>query len=160
MIAIFESLLQESIDRKASDLHISATKPPYLRCHGELISKKNEAWTPSGMESLLNELLNDQQRQAFERERSLDLAYSLKSNDRFRLNLFYERNTPALAVRRLNDQIQDYESLNLPPVLDKIPELTDGLVLITGPTGSGKSNHPCRHDRQDQSYQALSHHHD
>ena len=139
MISVFEKLLQESIDRKASDLHISATKPPYLRCHGELISKQNEVWSPAGMEQLLKELLNDQQRQAFERERSLDLAYSLKSNDRFRLNLFYERSTPALAVRRLNDQIQDYSSLNLPPVLDKIPELTDGLVLITGPTGSGKS---------------------
>ena len=140
MLSTFESLLRSSIELNASDLHISATKPPYLRCHGELVTQdSNEDWSPSSMNRLLDELLNDHQKQAFTLDRSLDLAYSLESGDRFRLNLFFERDTPALAIRRLNDQIQNYQSLNLPSVLDKIPELTDGLVLITGPTGSGKS---------------------
>ena len=139
MIAHFNKLLQDSIELKASDLHISASKPPYLRCQGALVPKPTSEWNLAGMNSLLGDLLNDAQRHSFETDRSLDLAYSLESGDRFRINVFFERNEPALAVRRINDQIQDYHSLHLPEALDRIPELTDGLVLITGPTGSGKT---------------------
>ena len=139
MIAHFNKLLRDSIECKASDLHISSSKPPYFRRQGSLVANTDTEWSLTGMEALLGDLLNEAQRSSFEAERSLDLAYSLDSGDRFRINLFYERNEPALAVRRLNDQIQDYQSLNLPEALDRIPELKDGLVLITGPTGSGKS---------------------
>lgn len=139
MIAHFNKLLRDSIEYKASDLHISSSKPPYFRRQGSLVANTDTEWSLAGMEALLGDLLNEAQRSSFEADRSLDLAYSLDSGDRFRINLFYERNEPALAVRRLNDQIQDYQSLNLPEALDRIPELKDGLVLITGPTGSGKS---------------------
>ena len=139
MLQSFETLLRDSIELGASDVHISASKSAYLRCHGELVTSQRESWTPDRMEGLLSGLLNDRQRSSLEEDRSLDLAYSLSSGERFRLNLYFERNEPTLAIRRLNDTIQDYESLNLPKTLEKIPELVDGLVLITGPTGSGKS---------------------
>lgn len=139
MISTFDQLLHESIERQASDLHLSATVPPYLRCHGELVQSASNQWRSDTMTLLMDDLLNNQQRQTLEQDRSLDLAYSLGNIARFRLNLFFERNEPALAARRLNDKIEDYDSLNLPAALDPIPELVDGLVLITGPTGSGKS---------------------
>ncbi len=135
----FEQLLERSISLEASDLHISSVEPPFFRCQGALMTPSDLAWPKNGIQELLQLLLNDRQSKAFEDDRSLDLAYSLPRGDRFRLNLYFERNRPALAVRRLNDSIQDLQSLNLPESLNKIPELTNGLVLITGPTGSGKS---------------------
>ncbi len=135
----FEQLLEKSIELGASDLHISSVEPPFFRCRGGLVTPPEIEWPESSMKDLLACLLNDRESSALQEDRSLDLAYSLPRGDRFRLNLYYERNRPALAVRRLNDSIQDFASLNLPPSLERIPELTNGLVLITGPTGSGKS---------------------
>lgn len=139
MINRLQALLQQSIDDQASDIHVVSNLPPYFRRHGQLMNPVPEPWTQDEMERLLGELLNPQQKEYFRDLRSLDLAYSLPSGTRFRLNLFHQKNLPSLAARRLSDEIQDYHSLNLPKELDQIPELTDGLVLITGPTGSGKS---------------------
>lgn len=139
MIKRLESLLQQSIDDQASDIHVVTNLPPFFRRHGDLFNPQPEPWQVAEMNQLLEELLSPQQKDYLQESRSLDLAYSLPNGTRFRFNLFHQKNLPSLAARRLNDEIQDYASLNLPPELDRIPELSDGLVLITGPTGSGKS---------------------
>ncbi len=139
MIANFERILEQSIELGASDLHFSGIQPPFLRCQGALTTPVEVEWPDSGLKDLLPSLLNEAEAEAFERDRSLDLAYSLPRGDRFRLNLYFERNQPTLAVRRLNEKVQDFASLNLPPSLARIPDLHNGLVLVTGPTGSGKS---------------------
>lgn len=135
----FDKLLELSVSTNASDIHVSSVEPPYFRRQGSLDILTETEWPQNGLAELLPVLLSERELNAFNEERSLDLAYSLPGGDRFRLNLYHERNLPALAVRRLNDSIQDYESLHLPKSLDQIPKLHNGLVLITGPTGSGKS---------------------
>ena len=135
----FEQLLEKSIQLGASDLHLSGIEPPYFRCQGALQVDHQIVWPKDAMQALLDFLLTEKETDVLKQDRSLDLAYSLPDGDRFRLNLYHERERPAIAIRRLNRSIQDYRSLNLPEGLDRIPELTSGLVLIAGPTGSGKS---------------------
>ena len=132
-------LLRQMPRLKASDLHLRVGVPPVYRIHGELKRVKTDPVTQQDMEELLHQMLTSSQRERFDREFELDFALQLKTGERFRVNLFHQRETFAAAFRLINTQIPSFEELNLPKVIKKISENRRGLVLVTGVTGSGKS---------------------
>jgi len=135
----FESLLALSLQEEASDIHLSPERPVYIRRFGKLVSADESTWTDQNIEELIDTLLNPLQRESFESERSLDFAYNSHLGPRFRLNVYYEKQRPSLAIRRIEQSISNFENLGLPSSLEKLTSIQDGLVLVTGPTGSGKS---------------------
>ncbi len=135
----FESLLKQSLEKQASDIHLSADRPIFLRRFGKLASLDSTPWSGKAIDELLAEILHPAQQESFQVERSLDFAYQANQGPRFRLNVYYEKQRPTLAIRRIEQEVASFESLHLPPTLEKLTTITDGLVLITGPTGSGKS---------------------
>ena len=135
----FESLLALSVKEEASDIHLSPERPVYMRRFGKLVSADEAIWSEGNIEELIHNILNPLQKQSLESERSLDFAYNSDIGPRFRLNAYFEKQRPSLAIRRIEQNISTFESLSLPPSLDKLTSVQDGLVLITGPTGSGKS---------------------
>ena len=135
----FESLLALSVREEASDIHLSSARPVYMRRFGKLVSAEEATWTEGNIEELIEKILNPLQKQSLESGRSLDFAYNSTQGPRFRLNAFYEKQRPSLAIRRIEQSISNFENLCLPPSLEKLTDVQDGLVLITGPTGSGKS---------------------
>jgi len=138
--ATLDDLLRRCVAAEASDLHLSPGQPPVLRVHGELERLGDlPALDDEAIGVLLRAALNPAQEQAFAAERTLDLARSLPEGPRFRINAFTSQGRTALAVRRLDDAIRGLDELRLPPALARIADLPDGLCLVTGPTGSGKS---------------------
>jgi twitching motility protein PilT len=135
-----DDLLRLMIDRGASDLHITVGSPPGLRLRGELVAIENiKSLTPrDAMEMILN-LLSEEQRRKFETELELDFAYSIPGVSRFRANVFQQRNSMAAVFRVIPLHIPTIEELQLPQVCRYLADRPRGLVLVTGPTGSGKS---------------------
>jgi len=125
--------------RGASDLHITAGVPPRMRVDGRLISVQAEALTPESAKNLIYSVLRDDQKERFEKDHELDLSFGVSGVSRFRSNVFYQRGAVAAAFRRIPYSIQPLEELGLPSVAETFTRLPHGLVLITGPTGSGKS---------------------
>jgi len=138
MIAI-GALLKLMNDKKASDVHLRVGTPPSFRIHGNLFRAQMEPLLPADMAAILGELMSDEQRASFEKNRELDFAFGLKGVGRFRINAFSQRGTPALAVRAIRTQIPSFGELNLPAVILDIAMKNRGLILVTGTTGSGKS---------------------
>ena len=137
---LLEPLLERCASAGASDLHISVACKPMLRQKGSLTSLDDQApLTPDAVLEMVQALANEAQIATLADERNLDLAHSLPSGERFRINIYFERGNPALAVRWLDNACQSLSQLNLPPQLAELARLQHGLVLITGPTGSGKS---------------------
>ncbi len=135
----FESLLAQSLEKQASDIHLTADRPIFLRRFGKLLPIEATPWSSNTISQLLTEVLHPSQQENLQTDRSLDFAYQAHQGPRFRLNVYYEKQRPSLAIRRIEEEVASFESLHLPPTLEKLTEVTDGLVLITGPTGSGKS---------------------
>ena len=139
---IFE-LLKITIEKGATDLHITVGSPPMIRVLGDLIPLDHHKLAPEDTKEMAMAILSDRQKALFESRRSIDLAYNLNSNTqqkgRFRVNAFYQRGMISMAFRRLSDKILPIEKLLLPASLNKLTDFVDGLVLVTGPTGSGKS---------------------
>ncbi len=134
------SLLEEMIDRGASDLHLSAGEVPKLRIDGQLEnSNYGTQLGPRDTQSLAYSTLTEQQKKRFEQEDELDLSFSVQNLSRFRGNVFRQRGTVAMAIRQIPFEILSFQELGLPPVVAKLTEKPRGLVLVTGPTGSGKS---------------------
>jgi twitching motility protein PilT len=135
-----DDLLRLMIERGGSDLHITVGSPPGLRLRGELVAVENvKTLTPRDtMEMILN-LLSEEQRRKFETELELDFAYSIPGVSRFRANVFQQRNSMAAVFRVIPLHIPTIEELQLPQVCAYLAERPRGLVLVTGPTGSGKS---------------------
>ena len=123
----------------ASDLHLRVGVPPIYRIHGALKRVKTDATTQQDMENMLHQMLTPGQRERFDRELELDFALQLESGERFRVNLFHQRETFAAAFRLISTRIPGFEELNLPKIIKKISDNRRGLVLVTGVTGSGKS---------------------
>ncbi|MCA8926098.1 MAG: PilT/PilU family type 4a pilus ATPase [Planctomycetes bacterium] len=135
-----DALLERCVALEASDLHLGAGQPPIVRREGLLEPLGDEpALEADELDALALALLEPEQRAAFVRERTVDLAYSLPSGARFRLNLFAERVGTGFAVRRLDERLRGLAELRLPASLTRLATLDDGLVVVTGPTGSGKS---------------------
>lgn len=136
----FERLLRGCVKLGGSDLHLSAEAAPMLRLHGELSPlAAAPGETPAPLEAMAAAILHPRQQEVFEREQTLDMAYSLPTHERFRVHLYRERGRIAMAVRKLEAHFKAFEELSLPPQLKGLAELRDGLVLMTGPTGSGKT---------------------
>ncbi|HEY3171235.1 MAG TPA: ATPase, T2SS/T4P/T4SS family, partial [Thermoanaerobaculia bacterium] len=125
--------------KEASDLHLKPMRPPLLRIKGKLVPLKSEALQPKELEDMLVEILTPAQKQKLENRQSVDLGYGLTGVARFRANVYVQRGSLAAVFRRIPFKLPSIEELNLPDVLETFVHLPAGLVLITGPTGSGKS---------------------
>jgi twitching motility protein PilT len=135
-----DQLLRFMVQQEASDLHLKPMRPPLLRLKGKLIPLKGDAIRPDQMDELLRGLLTERQREALEERRCVEFGYSLPGVSRFRGTVFYQRGTIGGVFRRVPFAFPTLDEWGLPEVLKQLAELKQGLVLITGPTGSGKSS--------------------
>jgi twitching motility protein PilT len=134
------ALLQEMIEREASDLHLTAGERPKLRIDGEMESSSVEqVLTPKDTLQLAYSVLTEQQKKRFEFEDELDFSFGIQNLARFRGNVFKQRGCVAMVLRMIPFSVRTFEDLGLPPVTAKLAERPRGLILVTGPTGSGKS---------------------
>lgn len=136
---LIEELLELTVKEKASDLHISANLPPVLRISGHLERTAYPPLTPEDVESLLFPMLSNEQRRTLEQVWELDMSYGIHGLGRFRVNIYKDKGNYAAAFRTINSVAPKFEDLGLPPIVKKITERPRGLILVTGPTGSGKS---------------------
>jgi twitching motility protein PilT len=132
-------LLKFMAKKEASDLHLKPMRPPLLRIKGKLIPLNTEALQPKDLETMLLEILTPAQRGKLDQNQSVDLGYGLPGVARFRANIFIQRGSYAAVFRRIPFKIPEITELGLPDVLETFVHIPTGLVLITGPTGSGKS---------------------
>ena len=132
-------LLKVMVDKGASDLHITVNTPPQLRIDGSLVPLKTASLTAKQTRQLCYSVLTDSQKQDFEESNELDLSFGVKGLSRFRGNVFMQRGAVAGVFRAIPMETQSIEELGLPPVVGTLSEKARGLVLVTGPTGSGKS---------------------
>lgn len=124
----------------ASDLHLIVGKPPILRIDGELqIIPNTEVLTKANAEKMIFSIITDKQREQFIKERELDISYEITGYSRYRVNLHWEKDNAALVARVISKDLPSMEDLGLPPIVHRLIEKTQGLVLVTGPTGCGKS---------------------
>src|SRR5579885_2847762 len=135
-----ELLLEEVIRRKASDLHLQISLPPMLRVDGKLTPIADyDPLNEEMVEQLIFAILDDDQKQILLKDKEFDFSFAFGDLARFRVNAFHERGNLAAALRLIPTEILTIEQLGLPPVVDKFADYPRGLVLFTGPTGSGKS---------------------
>lgn len=135
-----EVLLEEVIKRKSSDLHLQVSLPPILRIDGALSPISGaEPLTEESIEALIFAILDDEQKQILLKDKEFDFSFAFGDLGRFRVNAFHERGNLAAALRLIPNEILSIEQLGLPTILNKFADYPRGLVLITGPTGSGKS---------------------
>lgn len=132
-------LLRAGYELKASDIHITVGVPPVLRINGELKRYGKDIITPEDTEGMAKSMIPDNMWAQFKEKGELDFSYGIQGVSRFRVNAFFQRSCVSLAVRIVPTKIPTIEELMLPNVLKKIAEKPQGLVLVTGPTGSGKS---------------------
>jgi twitching motility protein PilT len=132
-------MLEEVIHSGGSDLHLTIGTPPQIRVDGKLRPLGSTALTAEDTESLAYGVMTDAQKQAFEEKRELDFAFSIRELSRFRADVFRQRGAVACAFRVVPFEIKSFEALGLPPVIEKLCDRPRGLILVTGPTGSGKS---------------------
>jgi twitching motility protein PilT len=132
-------LLEEIVEQNGSDLHITAGVPPVFRIDGEIKPAPYEPLTPEQTEQMIYSVLREDQRKRFEQSKELDLSFGVKGLSRFRMNVFLQRGVVAAAIRMIPYLIPDFDRLGLPPVVKAFADLPNGLILVTGPTGSGKS---------------------
>ncbi len=135
-----EPLLDEVLRRDASDLHLQVGLPPMLRIDGALTRVENPTVLgPNDVRSLAYSVLDEKQRKMLEEDLELDFSFAYGNLARFRVNAFHEKGNLAVALRLIPTKIRTVEELGLPPVINTFTEYPRGLVLVTGPTGSGKS---------------------
>ena len=138
-MAKIDEILALMTERGASDLHLASGSAPYLRIHGEMVKLNYKDVTPEVCQALILEILSEKQRESFLDDWDLDLSYSLKGVGRFRLNAFRQRKGVGAVFRLIPEHIQTLEELGLPEHLTNLLDVSEGLILVTGPTGSGKS---------------------
>jgi twitching motility protein PilT len=140
MAATMHDLLTIMIERGASDLHITTGTYPQIRQNGKLQPLTEfEQLTPQDTQRLAYSVLNEGQKQKFEEENELDLSFGIQGLARFRCNVYRQRGAVAAAIRVIPIKIRTFGELNLPPIVEQMADRPKGLVLVTGPTGSGKS---------------------
>jgi twitching motility protein PilT len=136
---MIEDLMEEVVERGGSDLHISAGIAPYIRINGKLTATERDPLTPEQCQRLIFTMLNNTQRKNLEQNWELDCSYGVRGLARFRVNVYKDRGTYAAALRALSSKIPTIETLGLPNIVREMSEKPRGLILVTGPTGSGKS---------------------
>ncbi|GIV02035.1 MAG: twitching motility protein PilT [Fimbriimonadales bacterium] len=134
-----DDLLRELVDREASDLHIKPGTPPVMRVHGTLIKTNHPALSVDEVHRLLTSILSEERWARLESFKELDLSYEVPNLSRFRVNMFWHRQQLGAVFRVIPFQIKTIDELGLPPVTKRLALLPRGLILVTGPTGSGKS---------------------
>ncbi|GAB4319487.1 MAG: type IV pilus twitching motility protein PilT [Candidatus Zixiibacteriota bacterium] len=132
-------LLELMHERGASDLHLTVGSPPQLRIDGRLQRTDMEPLSPDQTKKLAYSVMNEKQRKKFEEVWELDLSFGIENLSRFRCNVFVQRGNVAVAIRQIPYKISSFEELGIPKVVAELANLPRGLVLVTGPTGSGKS---------------------
>ena len=139
MAVTLHELLKKMVDSGATDLHITTNSPPIIRVHGLLERLSSPPLTASETKRLAYSVLTDAQKHRLEETLELDLSFGIKGLARFRANVFFQRGALAAAFRRIPYEILGFKELGLPQVVESLCEKPRGLVLVTGPTGSGKS---------------------
>jgi twitching motility protein PilT len=140
MAATMADLLQILVERGASDLHLTVGTYPQIRLAGKLVPLTQfDPLTPQDTQRLAYSVLNEAQKQRFEEENELDLSFGIQGLARFRCNVFRQRGAVGAAIRVIPYRIRSFEELGLPRVVEELAERPKGLILVTGPTGSGKS---------------------
>jgi twitching motility protein PilT len=135
-----KDLLKKAVEQQASDLHLVVSLPPILRIDGELIDLKNKGLVSNKeLEQMAYSLISSEQKQRFNKNRELDFSFELNDKSRFRMNLHYERNNIGLVARVISNKLPTLEDINMPKVTYDLLNLKQGLILVTGPTGCGKS---------------------
>ncbi|MEN6581911.1 MAG: type IV pilus twitching motility protein PilT [Armatimonadota bacterium] len=134
-----DDLLKEVGERGASDLHLTVGLPPMLRVDGSLVHTNYKPLAPNDVQRLIYDILTNDQVEKFERSKELDFSYGVKGIGRYRVNVYRQRGSVGAALRAIPDQIPSFEQLGLPPILRDLTHKHSGLILVTGPTGSGKS---------------------
>ena len=132
-------LLTFSVKEGASDCHISAGEPPMIRLHGDLKKLDHPPLTPEETHALIYDMMSDTQRKNFEEKRECDFSFELGDIARFRVNVFIQQRGIAAVFRNIPTEILPLEKLGMPPILRQLCDKEKGLILVTGPTGSGKS---------------------
>jgi twitching motility protein PilT len=138
-MATLPELLKTTVDMEGSDLHIATNTPPQVRVHGHLVRLQGPDMNPSETKALVYSVLTDAQKKRFEETMELDFSFGIRGLARFRCNVFNQRGAVGAVYRLIPEKIRSFNELGLPSVLATLSERPRGLVLITGPTGSGKS---------------------
>lgn len=138
-IATFNKILQIAFEKKVSDIHFAIDSPPMLRARGHLLRSKLEKLSQKDIEYVANAVMEQHNRKLPEDVKELDTSYTLENVGRFRVSIFRQRGNLGVIMRVIPHQIGTFQELNLPPVLGRIAQAPNGLILVTGPTGNGKS---------------------
>lgn len=133
------NLLDKTVALNASDLHITVGSYPIVRTNGNLETIGNEKFTPDDTLRLVKEIVSEEQYQLLIKNKDIDTSFSLKNIGRFRINIFYQKGYYGMAIRSLSNQIPYLDKLKLPKIVGDLTHKKRGLILVTGPTGSGKS---------------------
>ncbi len=136
---LLRKLLEDMVQLKASDLHVTAGVPPGFRIDGAIMPREEEVLTPETTAQLAYSVMSDEQRKRFENRKELDFSFGIKGLSRFRGNVFLQRGVVSMVIRRIPYEILELSKLGLPKVVTGFADSLKGLVLVTGPTGSGKS---------------------
>ncbi len=134
-----DDLLRQMKQEGASDLHLTSGSAPYMRIHGDMVKLNYRSVSEDTCHSLVFEILTEKQKELFTEEWDLDLSYPLEGVGRFRVNVFMERNGVSAVFRLIPENIKTIDELDLPEQLASLIDISEGLILVTGPTGSGKS---------------------
>ncbi len=138
-MSLINDILRTAVQTKASDVHLTVGQPPLFRIHTIVQPSDFPLMTPEGVQRIARELMTDRLWEHFEDQRDADFSYEIPGLGRFRVNAHYPRKTVALAFRTINDKVRQIEQLFLPEICSRLTYLPRGLILVTGPTGSGKS---------------------
>lgn len=134
-----QQLFKVMVDNGASDLHLTVGSAPGMRISGDIVRVKVGTLTPDDTKRLIYQILTEKQKSDLEKNLELDFSFGIKGLARFRANVFYSKGSVAAVFRQIPSLIPDFEALGLPPVLLEMVNVSSGLFLVTGPTGSGKS---------------------
>ena len=138
-MSMLNDILRNAVQAKASDVHINVGAPPLFRIHTVVAPSDFPIVTPEGAARLAKDMMTDRQWADFEQHRDADFSYEIPGVGRFRVNAHFQRKTIGIAIRTINDKVRPIEQLFLPDIVSKLTYLPRGLILVTGPTGSGKS---------------------
>lgn len=138
-MATIDDLFRLMVEQKASDLHITSGAPPFLRLHGNMSPLNYRQLTNQDVQGLIFEILSEKQKKSFIEKWELDFAYVVEGLGRFRCNVFMQRKGLGAVFRTIPEKIKTAQELNLPPSIIDLVDCDRGLILVTGPTGSGKS---------------------